>query len=361
MDDISSQPKLTPARRRPGRGEPRPGARKAYASENDVAALESSRRHRAPQTPSKTSSGSPAPADPGSMKSGPKQRSRNKAKAKNTPASPDSIQRDRQTPPYRSESLRPSTGIAFAGATFHASPAPSALPIPSFHAKPSAGTPVHSSTRDVVQEPSPPATDTDAPTPFRPASVPRTHESPLDFMFRAHREEKERQCRGGGPPSQPDPCVSPSLSGISQSRRTNPRPPSRGIEPSELHSPSGLPMGPAFSTPYQERIRAARSNASRPRFNQAREEQSHAAALPTDDPTEALKKFLFGSNSTPCPATHKAPAAPAPAVQIDAGSYTSQLSAAEPGHPGLSQSNDIQAMEKDLRRILKLDLTSNSS
>lgn len=363
MDQSSSQPKLTPTRKRPGRDEPRPGVHKAYASENDVAALVASRHHKAPQTPSKVSSGSTASADPGSMKSGPRQRNRNKAKAKNSPASPDSIQRDRQTPPYRSVSFRPSTGAAFAGATFHASPAPSALPIPSFHAKSSAGTPVHSST-NIVQEPSPPATDTDAPTPFRPASVPRTHESPLDFMFRAHREEKEKQCRGGvlgqsttfsnpaspQPSSQPDPCVSPSLTSI---RRTHGRPLSSGLGPSG-HSPSGLPMGPAFSTPYQERIRAARSNGSRPHSNKGREEQ-----LLADDPTEALKQFLFGGNSTPTRVARKPPADPAP--QNGVGNCASQSSSVEPVRPVMSHSNEIQAMETDLRRILKLDMTSNSS
>lgn len=376
MDGNSSQPKLTPARGIPGRGEARPSVHKAYASENDVAAFEASHPHRAPQTPTKASSGSPAPMDPGSLTSGPRQRNGNKTKTKNAPTSPNSMQRGRQTPPYRSVSLKPSTGTAFAGATFHASPAPSSLPMPSFLAKSSSGTPVHSSARDVGQEPSPPATDTDAPTPFRPSSVPRSHESPLDFMFRAHREEKERLGRDGlagqsttfsnptspQPPPQPDWCVSPSLKVISQSRRANPRPTWSGLDPSELDSPSGRPVGPAFSTPYQERIRAARCNASRPHSDQGREEPSHAATLPADDPTEALKMFLFGGNSTPCRAPRRTLTAPAPAAQINTSSYPFYPSSAEPSRPAdLSRSNDIQAMEKDLRRILKLDSTSNSS
>ncbi|KJZ73361.1 hypothetical protein HIM_07155 [Hirsutella minnesotensis 3608] len=308
MTDVASQLKSTPARRRPGRGDGRPSAQKAYASENDAAALETGRHRKAPQTPSKAMPASPALGDSGSTKEGSKSRNRNKIRDKNAQTSPDSSQHGRQTPPQRCVSMKPSTAAAFAGATFHASPAPSALPLPSFHAKPSGDTPLHAGAKGTADEPSPPATDVDAPTPLRPSSVPRTHESPLDFMFRAHREEKERHhCRphaNGGivsnpcspqPPAQPNFTNSPSLSSLSQSRRPISRQLSSGPDHSDLEWSPRMPMGPAFSTPYQERIRVARSSATHAQNDQSRIGTSHAP-VSEEDPAEALKKFLFGGN-----------------------------------------------------------------
>lgn len=368
MEDISTQPKTTPARRKQGRSDGRSGAQKAYASENDVAALDSSRQERAPQTPNKVGSGSPAPTDFNAVQTGSKQRNRNRNnKAKNAPTSPDSAQRGgRQTPPHRSVSMKPGTSAAFAGATFHASPAPSALPIPSFLAKSSCDSPVHTDAKDIVQEPSPPATDTDAPTPFRPSSsVPRNHESPLDFMFRAHREERERQYRGiplsqnvnssfaTSPPSRSlfDPNASPNPSTVPQTRRTLSRPISGGIGSSELDGTPGRPMGPAFSTPYQERIKAARSNSSRPNLNQSQPGQLPQKTPPSDDPTEALKKFLFSGGA----ASSQALPTGAASASAPAATQTSFTAQPEPTH-----ANNVQAMENDLRRILKMDLTSNA-
>lgn len=368
MDDISSQQKSTPARRRPGRAEARPSANKAYASENDVATLDSSRFRRAPQTPSKPSYVSPAPGYPSASKRGSRHRDINKAKARNPSTSPDPTQRGFQDTPHDSVSLRPSTGTAFAGATFHASPAPSALPIPSFHAKSSGGTPVHSWARDVAQEPSP-ATDTDAPTPVRP-SHPSSHESPLDFMFCAHREEKEIKCHNETigqnttfsglaspqPSSQSNGNASPSLYSDLQSRRTISKPPSSGLDSFEV--PSGAPMGPAFSTPYQERIRAARSSASRPQPSRDRS-SPRAVARSTDDSAEALKKFLFfGETSKQTRTVHETPATTA---AVESARRSSQSATAKPTRPEVPLSNNIQAMEDDLRRILKLDLTSKPS
>ncbi|PHH89170.1 hypothetical protein CDD83_6564 [Cordyceps sp. RAO-2017] len=367
MSDIPPLVKSTPVRRRPGRVGGRLGAQKAYASENDAAAL-----LRGPQTPKKTTSGSPVPPDSSSSRLGSKQRSRNRTKPKNAPSSPDSLQRGRQTPPHRSVSLKPSTSTAFAGATFHASPAPSALPIPSFLAKSSSDTPVHKGARDMVQEPSPPATDIDAPTPLRPSSVPKSHESPLDFMFRAHRAERERRDRGEHteqgncsiatsppPPSHPNSCQSPSLLNISQTRRSHQKSSSSRLDVPEPDHNTVLPMGPAFSTPYQERIRALYSNGPQSNPIQVRDESSCKAS---DDPAEALKKFLFGGNSGQTPLSGKAPTASATAGQNSTNTtHTPQMRMSGPGTSNVSRPNDIQAMENDLRRILKLDLSSKTS
>lgn len=398
MNEGHSPAKTTPSRRKQGRassGRPA-GAHKAYASENDAVALDPSRQHLhhdtpAPQTPSKVT-GPQAAADSAVTDAGTKQRSRARQKNKQAPASPDSAQRDRRTPPQTSVSSRPGNSTAFAGATFHASPAPSALPMPSFLAKPSA------------EEPSPPATDTDAPTPFRPSSVPRNHESPLDFMFRAHREERERLHRGSSTDvaiTQPE-IASPSYhakhdltpsSDHQATQRMFVGHLSGGMDSFELNSTPGRPLGPAFSTPYQERINAARSSSSRTHPNRNQKEYQQKSQ-PPDDPTEALKKFLFSggpaSDTAPkssIPASPTAsltqpgdrPQQPPPPNPPQQGTphaslphlgYQSQQRQ-PPGHSqpasseaefrGHTQGNEFQAMENDLRRILKLDLVADSS
>ncbi|KAF2181861.1 hypothetical protein K469DRAFT_588164 [Zopfia rhizophila CBS 207.26] len=89
---------------------------------------------------------------------------------------------------------------AYAGPTFHASPAPSALPVPKFlsksvpASKPQPG--FKSSSEDGSDSapsptPSPPSPSR-APIPI----LPRDEESPLDFFFKADREEKARKATG---------------------------------------------------------------------------------------------------------------------------------------------------------------------
>ncbi|RCI10976.1 hypothetical protein L249_5356 [Ophiocordyceps polyrhachis-furcata BCC 54312] len=350
---------------------PQNHGRKAYASENDAASL-----HQ-PQTPNKPShvAGSPMPASSKQQQTG-KSSNKKKARARNTPTSPDSMQR--QTPPHGPLYLKPAPNrAAFAGATFHASPAPSALPIPSFVTRSSSDSPlvVHAGAReDATQEPSPPATDTDAPTPLRASSAPRSRESPLDFMFRAHREEKERSGKlsraassssqvaaaatttrtrlqsQAGAKSSPNLLTTSSEADKHVSRTS----PLTGPEPDGLH---GLPMGPAFSTPYQERMKAARSDYARRPPPQARRlpDATSNGATPPEDPTEALKKFLFG---TPPPTSKNQPSLATPTT---GNAHRPQLRKAETLPPEPSRSHDIQAMENDLRRILKLDLNNNHS
>jgi len=82
---------------------------------------------------------------------------------------------------------------AYAGPTFHASPAPSALPVPKFLSRS-----VPAKTR--VGPPTPPPEDesdsgsSPTPSPSRaPIPVPaRQQDSPLDLLFKAHRAEKAR-------------------------------------------------------------------------------------------------------------------------------------------------------------------------
>ncbi|KAF2715085.1 hypothetical protein K504DRAFT_365794 [Pleomassaria siparia CBS 279.74] len=99
---------------------------------------------------------------------------------------------------------------AYAGPTFHASPAPSALPIPKFLSRS-----VPAKTRD--RPPTPPEESSDSssspvPSPSRaPIAVPSRHQdSPLDMLFKADRAERARNANrsptsSSSPPSQVSP------------------------------------------------------------------------------------------------------------------------------------------------------------
>ncbi|KAI5457902.1 hypothetical protein BGZ63DRAFT_72228 [Mariannaea sp. PMI_226] len=386
MYETTAQPTTTPARRRQGRGNGRAAAQKAYASENDAVNVGFD---HSPQTPQKHGVNSPARH---TNNANSKQRSRNKPRttSKNTPSSPDSGRPGRHTPPQQSSSMRPVPAPAFAGATFHASPAPSALPLPSFITKSSVESPCVKIPHEILQEPSPP-TDTDAPTPSRQASAPIAQSSPLDFMFRAHREEQARGRRGSpaslGPsafasdsPSSQSPFERGSVqkpSPLSHSVRSKPRY-QPGIDSAELDGTPGRPLGPAFSTPYHERINAARSGTTRSPAAVHLPRQS-SAPEPGEDPAEALKRYLFSgaSRSAPAPAPAPMPASntapngfpssrPQTHAQYNGINNTTTttttnnnmlpMSNANGTHDG--RPNDYQEMEDNLRRLLKLDLTA---
>ncbi|KEY67314.1 hypothetical protein S7711_04566 [Stachybotrys chartarum IBT 7711] len=363
----------TPSRRRRPRGNGKPTGQKAYASENDVGVVDGSRHSGTPHTPQKTIAASPPPSHSQNIQTGSKQKNRNKPKSKNLAASPEFPRVERQTPPLqRSSSAKAGSAAAFAGATFHASPAPSALPIPSFLARPSSDSPLARDAGGILQEPSPPATDTEVPTPHRPNSDPRRHESPLEFMFRAHREEKDRQQHAASSPGQKSRVADPASPFMRSPFETkSPSKPwtpadqsylSAGQQqnhphPVELDGTPGRALGPAFSTPYQERIKAAQASSYGQRTSNTtpptQDQQNHAS----EDPTEALKKFLFsgnggfGTNS----AQSSAPP-PSRSSDIQSSPSTKRLqSQSQPRH------NNIQAMENDLRRILKLDLTTEAT
>lgn len=348
MSNLSPQTKTTPARRKQGRSNGRSAGQKAYASENDAGMFESGQQRQAPQTPDKTGSRTPGVHQ---THTGSKQRSKAKNRGKGNQTSPDTHQPDHSTPPpqQRRASMKSNAVPAFAGATFHASPAPSALPLPSFLSKTSTESPLARS----VMRPSPPATDNEAPTPALSSSAPKAHESPLDFMFRAHRQEKQREYGDYSSHDYQDfNNASPAQGPTGQRPSTDPRPNTRasaGIGREELDGSHGLPIGPAFSTPYQERINAAR--ASRQVTPNQGSNGSPASNPSQDDPSEALKKFLFGSNL-------QSNAMQSPPAHIPAPpKHQHQMEAVPPG----GRPSNILAMENDLRRILKLDLGADSS
>lgn len=105
---------------------------------------------------------------------------------------------DSELPPHGSSATPAKAQGAYAGPTFHASPAPSALPIPKFLSKS-----VPAKTR--AGPPTPPDVDSDSasipspsPSPSRaPIPVPPRHQdSPLDMFFKADRAEKARNANG---------------------------------------------------------------------------------------------------------------------------------------------------------------------
>lgn len=374
MSETPSQPKTTPARRRQGRNNGRTGAHKAYASENDAVNIDPSLRYdRVPRTPQKTGADSPLPANSQASQGTSKQRNRTKPRSKNAPSSPEPTRSGRHTPPYQPSSMKSASATAFAGATFHASPAPSALPLPSFFSKPLAESPDLKGRRDIRQEPSPPSDNDALPTPSHPASVPRVKESPLDFMFRAHREEKERQHRDSPvrqmstlpiqeSPSSRSPFAPGSLpkpSTLPQTARSDTRFQPNGIDYAELEGTPGRTLGPAFSTPYQERIKAAQKNSRAPSNRSGYQEPYRSVS---DDPTEALKKFLFNGPMPSGPTVAHDEPKVVPRQAQDSNYYINANPSAPKtydAHDG--RSNNLQAMENDLRRILKLDLTPNAS
>ncbi|KAI0013954.1 hypothetical protein F4779DRAFT_299905 [Xylariaceae sp. FL0662B] len=397
--------KQTPGRRRQGGRNRTTPQQKTYASENDLPKYKPD-HYASPTTPQKSASGGAAALRASSTNQ--KQRNKNNKKPRskngnNGNVSPDRKNRDHDSPSFHSkESAIP----IFAGSTFHASPAPSALPIPSFLGTSypdSPGLKVDSpglkAASSPEQEPSPPTTESEEGSPSSAASIPRTDESPLEFFFRAHRAEKASSCRvrsanaNGttlGPFSPPDEspkeCKTvPRTTASNLTRRPNysQRTTSSGIPTNELDSNPGQPVGPAFSTPYHERIRAARSN------------QTSAQATPTApqdqelSPSEALKRYLFTGQlgppltlkeqppqQLPTPPQQENPQRPLnkehpqqlPEPRLPRGMFPASVLTAHAGNRqpsappaqltsggGNHRSDQVLALEDGLRRMLKLN------
>ncbi|KAK8040846.1 hypothetical protein PG994_013853 [Apiospora phragmitis] len=355
----SPHPKNTPGRRRPGRNG---NSQKNYASENDAASYRQGYSD-SPSTPQRLAAGD-ALAAPNSQTTNGKQRKHShKGRNKNGAASPglahaNSVKQERQSP-----SFPPSQIPAFAGATFHHSPAPSALPIPSFLVRtasaPDSPSQKKPATTGPSQEPSPPTTDSEEDglgSPLPP--VARNEESPLEIFFKAQRAEKSRTARRM-PDGAQGGCASP------QKRPTVARMPSSGISSTELDGTPGKSLGPAFSTPYSERIKAARTHSG-----PAQTTPTNARNNLDADRSDALKRYLFsGGNGgmqrpqTPprqqpasAGATQTPPKLPRgmfPASVLNGGSVKAQQMQSPPSNsPSTEQ---MRFMEDSLRRVLKLD------
>ncbi|KAK4179763.1 hypothetical protein QBC36DRAFT_60929 [Triangularia setosa] len=391
--------KHTPGRRRSKRPGNSP-ALKTYASENDVpsdACLPVDLS--IPLTPQKFVSTSPAPvssqAQPNQSGKPKGRTANNKPRPKSGPStSPVPARQGRNPPP---ESVPPKvTGLpaAYAGATFHASPAPASLPIPSFLAAKALDSPGIKDTGRVSLEPSPPATDTEAATPrqrIMSAEITR-EESPLDFFFKAHRAEKESAARRAStanisippsgmysPPAPPQSPLAPRTvpNGIDARRHQRPayqRNGSSGISTSELDGNPGAPMGPAFSTPYNDRLRAAgrinEKHANSPQSAvQQQQQQPYRPPQQSSpaDATERLKQFLAIGSQPPIKLDFTK-ASSQPKNQVPSRPITLEYTRSGPApdvprqypvtgyaRPEYSRPADILDAEDQLRRVLKID------
>jgi Proline-rich nuclear receptor coactivator motif len=212
----------------------------------------------------------------------------------------------RNTPLTPSKASNTPSKAAYAGPTFHASPAPSALPLPSFFSKslPHSG----NSLQAMLEREGSDKSDASSTRGSPPLPVERqvTEESPLDIFFRADKEEKARARRNNASLSQFDSPGSTIAQLGSPSYLRSPStpsfngPPSRDTATPEIFamdsdsgSSSRKPYGPAFSTPYNERINTIRSN--RPPSPNSTVAQSPS---PSDEEllkakTQALKDLLF--------------------------------------------------------------------
>lgn len=309
MQESVPTPKGTPNRKRHPTNRGRNGSQKVYASENDVPTYKSS-NIVSPSTPQKHASGRSAATQTQSTNQKQRNKGNRSRNPKNDVTSPGR-RLDGGSPSFPSKEL---PANIFAGSTFHASPAPSALPLPSFLGLSNEDSPVSKDmTPESAQDSTPPTTDSDEGSPVHELS-PRHSDSPLELFFRADRAEKAERARvrrassantdTGGlslfTQTQDSPrreCNTfPKTIAHSSLRRlgTTESDTSGGIPSSELDGSSRLRVGPAFSTPYSERIRAARS--------------SSAQATPTInrniDPasSDALKRYLWtGQFTQPVP------------------------------------------------------------
>ncbi|CZT50203.1 uncharacterized protein RSE6_11145 [Rhynchosporium secalis] len=283
---------------------------------------------------------------------GSKQKSRNKNRPKNVMTSPAAARNGRHASPLAgaqsagmTSSARPMstpTTAAYAGSTFHASPAPSALPIPSFFSKSVPDSPGIKGLRSIKGAPLP--TTDSTPTRTTPSAEQlQREESPLDVFFRADREERARSvssarilASANGP--FPPPSKSPRNTQTPPSH-SNPsyfpnggsnRLSASGIFAIELDGDRapGTPLGPAFSTPYAERINAARSGGQ----CDGPSDQSPQHIQSSMDRSDALKAYLF-SGQPPAP-SNSAPVYSAPdSYQVPFASPNGPRSAGLPNRP----------------------------
>lgn len=183
---------------------------------------------------------------------------------KPNPANSSSVNGHRHTSSQPKNTMPQVNGNgAYAGPTFHASPAPSALPIPSFFSK------------SVPESDLPPTLETDSDnaemeadldaTPSKPRARPQPvgaepETTPLDFLFKAAVQAKAKST---------NTLDSPEATSRTRSPQTDPRAVSSrnhstvgDVFPFEMENFRPSPIGPSFAPSYQERMNALRSSSS---------------------------------------------------------------------------------------------------
>lgn len=183
------------------------------------------------------------------------------------------------SPLTSSQSTASPLRAAYAGPTFHASPAPSALPMPSFFSK---SVPEVNNDRTMQALMGEDASNRSEESPQKEnAQITGQRqvreESPLDIFFKADRDEKaeRRKSSAASTPNGNTPFSPLQSSAVANSRsasvfeangRHHSRHPTDGsisgmfaLEMDGAASP-GKSIGPAFATPYTQRMNAVRSN-----------------------------------------------------------------------------------------------------
>ncbi len=191
---------------------------------------------------------------------------------------------------------------AYAGPTFHSSPAASSLPMPSFYSKslPTVSASPRSTTTNQLDGEGPADSDTETlmPVNFEGSTSRGREPSPLDFMFEAARKARD------SPKAQSSDSRAGRLSPFDDVPKTTPRTPgdssSESVFPFELDGNGGrsLSIGPSFATPYRDRIEALRSPKAQsitPLQGMVEKERR--------EKSEALKRLL--SNGSPQRSPHR--------------------------------------------------------
>lgn len=176
---------------------------------------------------------------------------------------------------------------AYAGPTFHASPAPSALPIPRFFSK------------SVPESDLPPTLETDSDnaetdadlesTPSKPRPRPQPVDvgpraSPLDFLFKAAVQAKAKNTNTPDSPEATNRIRSPQTDSRVGSSNSNSTP--GGVFPFEMENSRPSQIGPSFAPSYQDRMNALRSSSSPSQPTDMTEEQRRIK-------TQELKHLLL--------------------------------------------------------------------
>lgn len=175
----------------------------------------------------------------------------------------------------------------YAGPTFHASPAPSALPIPSFFSKSVPESDLEP-TLESEDENLEAETDLDI-TPSKPKTRPYgdhgQSSTPLDFLFKAAVQARNSQPQS--PETEPK-IRSPQTDSKAVPHR-NYSGLSQGIFPLEMDNRDrqNMEIGPSFAPSYQDRMNALRSSSSPSQATADLDEDERRAK------TEALKDLLL--------------------------------------------------------------------
>lgn len=245
---------------------------------------------------------------------------------------------------------------AYAGPTFHASPAPSSLPIPRFFSKsvPNAASGSGLQARlDASPSRVPPS-----PSPHSGVVTPvRREESPLDLLFNAHRAEQAKQNTDS--PRASSLAPEPRYTG----RHAQPQPSGKELFMMELDG-SGEPSTAATTTPFRERLDAIRGTST----GMDGYQQINVDEQQRREKSAALKRMLNVqqgqgvSGNMAFGQPPQAAYASGHALQSGNGTHTSttqgftsqQNATPHPVTSGHSPQPDVKSMEADLRRMLKI-------